>query len=117
MRDFLPVNSNLIDSSVSDNYIEIILSLNQQEFIDYNAFIVETKTKIVTPDGKSVSDNSKFTVIDGLGDRILPIYTLLLNWVPCESNSHFGLHNDIKSYTSMSKDSLSRQNKQTLIIL
>ena len=60
---------NLTNGSVSDNYIEFVLNSNQQEFIDCDVFVLEMK--IATSDSKPVSDNYKFTVIDGLGYRIL----------------------------------------------
>ena len=59
MRDHLPINSNLTNVHVSDNYIEFVLMSNRQEFIDFNAFVLGIKIKIVTPVGKPVPDNSK----------------------------------------------------------
>lgn len=106
-RDHLPINSNLTNGSVSDNYVEFILNSNQQEFIDCNSFVMEMKIRILAADGKPVTDTSNVTVIDGVGHRILSRYTLFLNGVPCESNSYFGLYNNINTYMSMSKASLS----------
>ena len=106
MRDHLPINSNLTNGSINDNYIEFVLNSNQQELVDCNSFVLEMKIKLVKPDGSEIDDNDKVNVIDGLGHRILSRCTIFLNGVPCESNSYFGLYNNINTYISMGKDSL-----------
>ena len=107
MRDHLPINSNLTNGSINDNYIEFVLNSNQQELVDCNSFTLEMKIKITKPDGSALADTAKVNVIDGLGHRILSRCTIFLNGVPCESNSYFGLYNCINTYISMGKDSLS----------
>ena len=104
MRDHLPINSNLTNGSINDNYIEFVLNSNQQELIDCNSFALEMKIKLVKPDGSELDDNDKVNVIDGLGHRILSRCTIFLNGVPCESNSYFGLYNSINTYISMGKE-------------
>ena len=65
------------------------------------------KIIIVKPDGDDLDDNVKFSVIDGLGHRILSGCTIILNGVPCESNSYFALNNNINTYIPLGKNSLS----------
>ena len=107
MRDHLPINSNLTNGAINDNYIEFVLNSNQQELFDCNAFALEMKIKIIKPDGSDVDNTANITVIDGLGHRILSRCTIFLNGVPSESNSYFGLYNSINTYLSMGKGSLS----------
>ena len=107
IRDHLPINANVTNATVSDNYIEFVLNSNQQEFFDLNSFTLELKIKINNPNGEDLGKDTKLTVIDGLGHRILSKCTLFLNGTPCESNSYFGLFNTIKSYLNMDKEVLS----------
>ena len=107
MRDHLPINSNLTNGSINDNYIEFVLNSNQQKLIDCNYFALKMKMKIIKPDGSDLNNSVKVNVIDGLGHRILFHCTIFLNSVLCESNSYFGLYNNINTHISMGKDSLS----------
>ena len=106
VRDYLPINANLSNGAVDDNYIEFILNSNETEFVDCTSFALEMKMKIVNSIGEKPVIDSKYSVIDGLGRRIISRFTLFLNGVPIESNSYFGLYNTLKTYTSMSKAKL-----------
>ena len=106
-RDHLPVNASLTNGTVSDNYVEFVLNSNQQEFFDLNSFSLELKLKINTPDGGDLSPTVNLSVIDGLGHRLLSKCSMFLNGSPCQSSSHYGLFNAIKSYLHMGKDALS----------
>ena len=106
-RDHLPVNASITNGTVSDNYIEFVLNSNQQEFFDLNSFSLELKLKITLANGADLPDTAKLTVVDGLGHRILSRCSMFLNGSPCQSSSHHGLFNTIKSYLHMSKDVLS----------
>ena len=107
LRDHLPINGNLLNGTITDNYIEFILNSNQQEFFDLDSFTLELKIKIKKSNGDAITDTNKFTLIDGAGHRILSKSSVFLNGTPCENNAYFGLYNCIKSYTNMSKDGLS----------
>ena len=39
------------NGSINDNYIEIVLNLNEQELFDCNSYTLEMKMKIIKPDG------------------------------------------------------------------
>ena len=103
VRDYLPINANLSNGAVDDNYIEFILNSNETEFVDCTSFALEMKMKIVNSLGEKPVIDSKYSVIDGLGHRIKSHFTLFLNSVPIESSSNFGLYNTLKTYTSMLK--------------
>ena len=105
-RDHLPINANISNGGVSENYIEFVLNSNDQEFFDLKSFALELKIEIRKNDGTELVAGSKLSLIDGAGHRILSKCSLFLNGTPCESNSYFGLYNTVKSYLQMSKDDL-----------
>ena len=105
-RDHLPINANISNGGVSENYIEFVLNSNDQEFFDLKSFALELKISIRQNDGSELAAGSKLSLIDGAGHRILSKCSLFLNGTPCESNSYFGLYNAVKSYLQMSKDDL-----------
>ena len=108
IRDFLPINANVSNGEVRDNYIEFVLNSSQQEFYDCDSFALEMKIKITKADGTDLDPvPSHVSVIDGLGHRILSKSSLYLNGTPCENNAYFGLFNSLKTYTCMKKDALS----------
>ena len=84
MRDYLPINSNLTNESINDNYIEFVLNSNQHELIYCNYF--GSEIKIVKSDGSVLDDNVKLYIIDGFCQIILSDCTIILNDVPCELN-------------------------------
>ena len=105
-RDHLPINANISNGGVSENYIEFVLNSNDQEFFDLKSFALELKISFRQNDGSELAAGSKLSLIDGAGHRILSKCSLFLNGTPCESNSYFGLYNAVKSYLQMSKDDL-----------
>ena len=105
-RDTLPVNANLTNGTIADNYIEFVLNSNQQEFYDLSSFALELKIKLKNPNGSDLGPESKVSLIDGAGHRILSRCTLFLNGTACESSAYFGLYNTIKTYLNMGKDDL-----------
>ena len=106
MRDYLPVNANISNGSVDDNYIEFVVNANDQEFIDLTSFVMEVKLNITDAEGKVLDDTKHVSIVDGCGHRLLTRFTLFLNGAPVESNSYFGLYNMVKTYTSMSRGNL-----------
>ena len=107
LRDYLPVNANISSGSVTDSYVEFIISGNQNEFIDCESFTIETKLEIQKPDGTAIDDSCKVSVVDGLAHRLFSKCSMHLNGVPCENNSYFGIYNMLKTYLSMGKHELS----------
>ena len=106
LRDYLPINANISNGSVDDNYIEFVINSNDQEFIDLNSFVMEVKLRITTVDGKILEKGNHVSVVDGCGHRLLSRFTLFLNGAPVESNSYFGLYNSLRTYTSMPRGKL-----------
>ena len=105
-RDNLPINANLTNGTVADNYIEFVLNSTSQEFYDLNSFALELKIKILNENGGALTPESKLSLIDGAGHRILSRCSLFLNGTACQSSAYFGLYNTIKSYLNMGKDDL-----------
>ena len=105
-RDNLPINANLTNGSVADNYIEFLLNSNSQEFYDLNSFALELKIKITNANGSNLGPEAKVSLIDGAGHRILSRCSLFLNGTPCQSSAYFGLYNSIKTYLNMGKGDL-----------
>lgn len=106
LRDYLPINANISNGSIDDNYIEFVINSNDQEFIDLNSFVMEVKMKIAGIDGKSLETDKHVSIVDGCGHRLLSRFTLFLNGVPVESNSYFGLYNSLKTYISLPREKL-----------
>ena len=75
-RDYLPINANLTNGSIADSYVEFVLNSNNQEFFDLNSFALELKIKLTLSNGEDLPPESKLTLIDGAGHRILSKCTL-----------------------------------------
>ena len=60
VRDYLPINANLSNGAVDDNYIEFILNSNETEFVDCTSFALEMKMKIVNSLGEKPVIDSKY---------------------------------------------------------
>ena len=97
-RDTLPVNANLTSDTIADNYIEIVLNSNQQEFYDLRYFALVLKKKLKIPNGSDLGPETKVSLIDEAGYRFFSRCTLFLNGTACESSAYFGLYNTIKTY-------------------
>ena len=68
--DCLPVNGNISNGSVSDSYVEFIVSSSNNELVDVNSFMLESKLKITKSNGSDLDDTCNVTVIDGLAYRL-----------------------------------------------
>ena len=62
------------------------------------------KIEICDNDETELTPDSKLSLIDGAGSRVLSNYSLFLNGTPCENISNFGLDNFVISYLQISKD-------------
>ena len=99
--DSLPVNGNISNGNVSDSYVEFIISSSNNELVDANSFMLESKLKITKGSGADLDDACNVTVIDGLAHRLFQKSTLYFNNTPIEGNTEFGLYNALKTYLSM----------------
>ena len=107
LRDYLPINANISSGSVTDCYVDFMISSNQNEFIDCESFTIETKLEILKADGSVLDDACNVSVVDGLAHRLFTKCSVSLNGVPCENNNYFGIYNMLKTYLSMGKHELS----------
>lgn len=108
VRDLLPVNANLDGSSIQDGYIEFILNGSNKEFVNLDSLHLELKIKPTLANGDDIGDDTKISVIDGLGATIISKVYAYLNSCPIENNSNFGLWQYIK--TLVSSDSSEQKN-------
>ena len=76
------------------------------DFIDCSSICLETKVKITNPDGSDLGADAKVCLIDGFAHRMIARHSLHMNGTLVENSSFFGLTNSIKSYLSMSKNTI-----------
>lgn len=105
-RDYLPVNCNVFNGSINDNFLEFRVSGADGEFLDLSTLALEVKMGITNADGTALDDTDNLTLADGLFHNLFKSHSVYLNGTQVEGNSYFGLCNNIKVYTQMRKSNL-----------
>ena len=103
-RSNMPINANINNGSIDENYCEFMINSNEQEFVDTSSFALEMKIKIVPTTGGSIEDSSIIQLVDGFPLMLLKRCNVTLNSVSVETHSHFGLLNTINAYLNMDKN-------------
>ena len=105
-RDFLPNNTNLFTGHIDDNFVEFNFAGSANEMVDLSSIALEVKGSIVKGDGTALAAADNVTLVDGFHHRLIASHSLSLNGTEVESNSSFGLYNNIKVITQMGKSNV-----------
>jgi len=100
-RNFLSTNGNIYNGAINDNYLEFTIPGADGEFTDLSNISMELKVRLIRPDGIPVDHTDTVTLTDGFFHRLFQSHSVFLNGVQVEGSNHFGLINNLKTYTSM----------------
>jgi hypothetical protein len=100
-RDYLSNNANFYNGKITDTFLEFVIPGSSNELVDLSSIAAELKIKILKNDGTSIDEQSNVLVCDGFFHRIFQTSSAFLNGVQVEASNHFGLINNIKTYTSL----------------
>ena len=113
-RSHMPINANINNGAIEENYCEFVINSNEQEFFDTSSLALEMKIKIVNENGEDVDNTSNFTLVDAFPLMLLKRCSVSLNAVAIENHSNFGLLNTIDSYLNMDKNLIPTLGKNML---
>ena len=103
-KSYMPINANINNGSIDENYCEFNINSNEQEFIDTSSFALEMKIKIVPTSGGNIEDSALIQLVDAFPLMLLKRCNVALNSISIENNAHFGLLNTINAYLNMDKN-------------
>ena len=102
-RDFLPVNANLFNGGINDSFLEFNVEGIENSFLDLSHLTLEMKVQFTNANNTAIEPAKNLSLVDGFFHRMFKSHSVFLNGTQVEASNNFGLLNNIKTFTNMSK--------------